>query len=231
MVQKKSGRQQLAILWLKSICTHPDVKQKGKFNKKLIACIFVEHLTSENSFELFCQQTKQMTEVLLAGNKLKIYINGCNKENWQYAFWILEWYRGYLAYTRICYSMVQGKLSFRQIHLLFSNFLSVILHLLSRNCFTIKIKFFTSISKSVVTCITITVTNISNSIMKQFYGIRKLKENVVIAKKKQLNRTNILISDRSITLNKQAFFDFKNIRMMSIWQDGKFIKGRDIIAI
>ena len=52
--------------------------------------------------------------------------------------------------------------------------------------------------------------------MKQFYGIRKLNENVVIAKKKQLNRTTILISDRSIMFNKQSFFDFKNILMMSI---------------
>ena len=32
-------------------------------------------------------------------------------------------------------------------------------------------------------------------------------------------------------LNKQAFFDFKNILMMSICQDGKFIKGWDIIVI
>ena len=32
-------------------------------------------------------------------------------------------------------------------------------------------------------------------------------------------------------LNKQAFFDFKNILMMSICQDGKFIKGWDVIAI
>ena len=32
-------------------------------------------------------------------------------------------------------------------------------------------------------------------------------------------------------LNKQAFFDFKNILMMSICQDGKFIKEWDNIAI
>ena len=54
---------------------------------------------------------------------------------------------------------------------LFSNVSSVILHTLSRNCFTIEIKFFTSISKSVVTYIIITVTNISNNTIKQYYGI------------------------------------------------------------
>ena len=53
---------------------------------------------------------------------------------------------------------------------------------------------------------------------------------LVIVKKKQFSRTNILISDTSITLNKQAFFDFKNIFMMPICQDGKLVKGWDIIA-
>ena len=32
-------------------------------------------------------------------------------------------------------------------------------------------------------------------------------------------------------LNEQAFFDFKNIFMMSICQDGKLVKGWDVIAI
>ena len=127
--------------------------------------------------------------------------------------------------------MVQGWLSLQQIHILFSNVSSVILHSLSRNCFTIRIKFFTSISKSVVTCTTITVTNISNSIIKQYYGIMKLFKVLVIIKKKQFSRTNILIQGRSITLNKHALSDFKNILMMSICQDGKFIKGWDVIAI
>ena len=53
---------------------------------------------------------------------------------------------------------------------------------------------------------------------------------LVIVKKKQFSRTNILIKDRSITLNKQAFFDFKNILMMFIWQDGKLIEEWDIIV-
>ena len=32
-------------------------------------------------------------------------------------------------------------------------------------------------------------------------------------------------------LNKQAFFDFKNIFMKSICQDSKLVEGWDIIAI
>ena len=76
---------------------------------------------------------------------------------------------------------------------LFSNVSSVILHSLSRNCFTIKLKFFTYISKSVVTYIIITVTNISNSTVKQYYGIIKTFKVLVIVKKKQFSRTNILI--------------------------------------
>ena len=79
--------------------------------------------------------------------------------------------------------------------------------------------------------ITITVTNISNSIIKQYYVVIKLLKILLILKKKQFSRTNILIQDRSITLNKQAFFDFKNMLIMSICQDGKFIKGWDNIAI
>ena len=31
--------------------------------------------------------------------------------------------------------------------------------------------------------------------------------------------------------NKQAFFDFKNIFMMSICEDGKLVKGWDIVII
>ena len=54
-------------------------------------------------------------------------------------------------------------------------------------------KFFTSISKSVVTYITITVTNISNNTIKQYYGTIKTFKVLVIAKKQQFSRTNILI--------------------------------------
>ena len=88
--------------------------------------------------------------------------------------------------------MMQGRLSFRQIHILFSNFSSIILHSLSRN-YNKKSIFFTSISKSVVIYITITVTNIPNNIIKQYYGIIKAFKVLVFVKKKQFSRTNILI--------------------------------------
>ena len=69
-------------------------------------------------------------------------------------------------------------------YFILSNVSSVILHSLSRNCFTIKNQIFTSISKSVVTYINITVTNISNNIIKQYYGIIKtFKVLVIVAKK------------------------------------------------
>ena len=93
---------------------------------------------------------------------------------------------------------------------------------MSRNCFTNFLLLF----QSVVTYITVTVTNISNSIIKQYYVIIKLFKVLVIEKK----YIYILIYDRSITLTTQAFFGFKNILMMSVCQDGKFIKGWDIIA-
>ena len=70
----------------------------------------------------------------------------------------------------------------------------------------------------------------SNNIIKQYFDVIKMFKFLVIVKKKQFSRTNILISDTSITLNKQAFFDFKNIFMMPICQDGKLVKGWDIIA-
>ena len=47
--------------------------------------------------------------------------------------------------------------------------------------------------KSVVTYINITVTNISNNIIKRYYGIIKTLKVLVIIKKKQFSRTNILI--------------------------------------
>ena len=56
-----------------------------------------------------------------------------------------------------------------------------------------KIKFFTPISKSVITYITIAVTNILNNITKQFYVIIKTFKVLLIVRKKQFSRTNILI--------------------------------------
>ena len=64
--------------------------------------------------------------------------------------------------------------------------------------------------------------------MKQYYSIIKSSS---ITKNKQFSGANILISDRSIPLNKQPFFDFKNIFIISICQDGKLVEGWDIIAI
>ena len=77
---------------------------------------------------------------------------------------------------------------------------------------------------------TLRVTNISNNITKQCHGIIKTFKVLVIVKKKHFSRSNILIWDSSIKLNKQAFFHFKNIFMMTICQDGKLLKGWDIIA-
>ena len=51
---------------------------------------------------------------------------------------------------------------------------------------------------------------------------------LIIVKKKQFSRTNILIQERSIMLKKQAFLDFKNIFMMPKYQDGKLVKVWDI---
>ena len=83
----------------------------------------------------------------------------------------------------------------KSIFYFFSNVSSVILHSLSGNCFTVKNQICTSISKSNVTCtyINITVTNISNNIIKQYYGIVKTFKVLVIVKKNQFSRTNILI--------------------------------------
>ena len=57
---------------------------------------------------------------------------------------------------------------------------------LSRNCVTIKIYFFSSVSKSFVTYVTIAETNISNNIIKQYYDIIKLFKVLVIVKKTRL---------------------------------------------
>ena len=51
---------------------------------------------------------------------------------------------------------------------------------------------FTSISKSVVTYINITVTNMSDNVLKQCYGIIKTFKVLVIVKKKKISRTNTL---------------------------------------
>ena len=65
-------------------------------------------------------------------------------------------------------------------YLILSNVSSVTLHSFSRN----KNQFFNSILKNVVTYMNITITNISNNIIKQYYDIIKKLKVLVIAKKK-----------------------------------------------
>ena len=74
-----------------------------------------------------------------------------------------------------------------------SNILSVVVHSMSRNFFAIKNQIFTSVSKSVVTYINIAVTNISNNIIKHYYGIMKTFKVLVIVKKKQFSKTYFFI--------------------------------------
>ena len=102
----------------------------------------------------------------------------------------------------------------KSIFYLFSDVLSVIPHSLSRNCFTLIKSNFLLISKGVITYITLTGTIISNNIIKKYHGIIKTFKVLVIVKRKQFSRINILIQNRSITLNKQLFFEIKNILMM-----------------
>ena len=58
------------------------------------------------------------------------------------------------------------------------------------------------------------MAGISNNITKQYYGIIKTFKVLIIVIRKQFSQANILIQNRSITLNRQTFFDFKNIFMM-----------------
>ena len=66
-------------------------------------------------------------------------------------------------------------------------------NLLSRNCFTIKNQIFYFYFKKFCNFHNLTVTNISNNIIKQYYGIIKLFKVLAIVKKKHFSRTNILI--------------------------------------
>ena len=74
--------------------------------------------------------------------------------------------------------IVHGWLRFWQIHILL---FSVFIPSSSRNCCKVK-KLFASISKSIVTYITITLTNISNNKIKQYYDIIKTFKVLVIVK-------------------------------------------------
>ena len=72
---------------------------------------------------------------------------------------------------------------------------------------------------------TLTVSDMSNNITKQCYRIIKTFKFLIIVKKEQFARANVLIQNRPVTLNKQAFFDLKNIFMIPISQDGKLVEG------
>ena len=54
---------------------------------------------------------------------------------------------------------------------------------------------------------------------------------LTIVKKKQFSGTNVFIQTRSISFNKQAFFDIKKESIIFNCQNGKLVKRRDIIAI
>ena len=60
---------------------------------------------------------------------------------------------------------------------------------------------------------------------------KKMIKMFSIIKKKQFSRTNVFISSRSISFNKQAFFDVRSECNVSICQDSKLLKRRDITAI
>ena len=70
-----------------------------------------------------------------------------------------------------------------------------------------------------------------NIIIKQYYCIKKRLKKLTIVKKKQFSRTNVFIQNGPISFNKQAFFDFKHEFIISVCQNGKLFKRRDIIAI
>ena len=52
-----------------------------------------------------------------------------------------------------------------------------------------------------------------------------------IVKKKQFGRANVFIQNRSISFDKQTFFDFKNEFIIPVCQNGKLLRRRDVIAI
>ena len=57
-------------------------------------------------------------------------------------------------------------------------------------------------------------------------------EKLLIVKKKQFSKANVFLKNRSTSFNKQNFFDFKKHEFtISVCQNGKLLKKRDIIAI
>ena len=99
-----------------------------------------------------------------------------------------------------------------------------------------KIKFFSSTSKSVVTYITIAVTNIiKHHIIKQHYGIKKSFKVLVIVTKKQLRQAtgiptyklaNFLVPKlSSITFNDFTVKDSFAFAEEIVYQDAKLFMG------
>ena len=94
-----------------------------------------------------------------------------------------------------------------------------------------KIKFFTSTSKSVVTYITIAVTNISNHIIKQHYGIKKSFKVLVIVKKKQLRQATGIPTYKlaNFLVPKVSSITFNNFTVKDsfafVYQDAKLFMG------
>ena len=54
---------------------------------------------------------------------------------------------------------------------------------------------------------------------------------LTIVKKKQFSRTNVFIQNRSISFDKQTFFDFKNEFIIPVCQTSQLLKRQDVIAI
>ena len=80
----------------------------------------------------------------------------------------------------------------------------VLLNSLPRNCFTLIIlNLFTATSKSVITEITFTVTDISNKIKQ--YDIIKTFKVLITFEKKQFSTTNILIQNKSCNISMQQW--------------------------
>ena len=52
-----------------------------------------------------------------------------------------------------------------------------------------------------------------------------------IVKKKRFSRTNVFIQNRSISFDKQTFFDFKNEFIIPVCQTSTLVKRWDVIAI
>ena len=52
-----------------------------------------------------------------------------------------------------------------------------------------------------------------------------------IVKKKQFGRANVFIQNRSISFDKQTFFDFNHEFIIPVCQTSTLVKKRDVIAI